>query len=106
MSRSYRKTPIFGHTTAHSEADDKRLWHKRWRARQRNQLATAGPESEVLPIHRHAVSSTWVMAKDGKSWFAPRRQRVVAGRMAAWRSQLNPERKALQARILAKWRGK
>jgi len=29
MSRSRLKTPIFGHTTARSEADDKRLWHKR-----------------------------------------------------------------------------
>jgi hypothetical protein len=42
MSRSLRETPIFGHTTAHSEADDKRLWHKRWRASERNQLATIG----------------------------------------------------------------
>jgi hypothetical protein len=106
MSRSYRKTPIFGHTTARSEADDKRLWHKRWRSRQRDQLTTVGPESEVLPIHRHAVSSTWDMAKDGKSWFDPRRQQVVAERVAARRSKLKPERKALQARVLAKWRGK
>lgn len=52
MSRSLRKTPIFGHTTARSEADDKRLWHKRWRSHQRDQLATAKPESEIVPIHR------------------------------------------------------
>lgn len=51
MSRSRRKTPIFGHTTARSEADDKE-------------------------------------------------------RIAARRSQLQPERKALQARLLAKWRSK
>ena len=106
MSRSRRKTPIFGHTTARSEADDKRLWHKRWRASQRDQLATATPESEIVSVHRHAVSSTWDMAKDGKSWFDPRRQQVMAERIAARRSKLKPERKALQARILAKWRGK
>jgi hypothetical protein len=106
MSRSYRKTPIFGHTTARSEAGDKRLWHKRWRARQRDQLTAVGPESEVLPIDRHAVSSAWDMAKDGKSWFDPRRQQVVAERVAARRSKLEPERKALLARVLAKWRGK
>lgn len=29
MSRSRRKTPIFAHTAARSEASDKRLWHKR-----------------------------------------------------------------------------
>lgn len=106
MSRSRRKTPIFGHTSARSEADDKRLWHKRWRSRVRDQLATLGPEGDPLPVHRQAVSSTWDMAKDGKHWFDPRRQREVAERIAARRSQLQPERKALQARLLAKWRAK
>ena len=106
MSRSHRRTPIFGHTTACSEADDKQRWHKRWRSHERDQLTIAGPEEEIEPIHRHAISSAWDMAKDGKSWFDPRQQQIVAERMAAWRSKLKPERKALQARILAKWRGK
>lgn len=106
MSRSRRKTPIFGHTTARSEAADKRLWHKRWRAREREQLSGAGLDSDPLPVHRHDVSSTWDMAKDGKSWFAPRRQQQVAERVVARRSQSKPERKALQARLLAKWRSK
>jgi ABC-type Zn2+ transport system substrate-binding protein/surface adhesin len=106
MSRSRRKTPIFGHTSARSEADDKRLWHKRWRSHERDQLATAQPEGETVPVHRHAVSSTWAMAKDGKFWFDPRCQQVMAEHIAARRSKLKPERKALQARILAKWRGK
>ena len=51
MSRSRRKTPIFGHTTARSEVHDKRLWHKRWRSRERDQLATVGPDGEIMPIH-------------------------------------------------------
>lgn len=106
MSRSRRKTPIFGHTSARSEADDKRLWHKRLRSRERDQLATVRANDDLVHIHRHAVSSTWNMAKDGKAWFAPRRQQVMAERIAARRSKLKPERKALQARILAKWRGK
>jgi len=38
VSRSRRKTPIVGYSTARSEADDKRLWHKRWRARERDHL--------------------------------------------------------------------
>lgn len=103
MSRSRRKTPIFGHTTARSEADDKRLWHKRWRSRVRDQLASLDPDGDPLPVPRQAVSSTWVMAKDGKHWFDPRRQREMAERIAARRSQVKPERKALQARLLAKW---
>ena len=106
MSRSYRKTPIFGIASARSEADDKRLWHKRWRSRQRDPLATIEPESEILPIHRNAVSSTWSMAKDGKLWFSPRRQQEVAKDTAARRSKLPSERAALQTRLLAKWRAK
>lgn len=106
MSRSHRKTPIFGHTTARSEANDKRLWHKRWRSHERDQLASLDPNDDHLSVHRQTVSSTWNMAKDGKHWFAPRRQRDFAERIAASRSQLKPERKALQARLLAKWRAK
>lgn len=102
MSRSLRKTPTFGHTTARTEADDKRLWHKRWRSRERDQLASIGPDSDPLPVHQQSVSSTWDMAKDGKHWFDPRRQNDVAERIAARRSKLKPERKALQARLLAK----
>lgn len=106
MSRSRRKTPIFGHTTARSEADDKRLWHKRWRSHERDNLNTIGPDGDHVPVHRRAVSSTWNMAKDGKHWFAPSRQQKMAERIAARRSLLKPERKALQARLLAKWRAK
>lgn len=106
MSRSRRKTPVFGHTTARSEADDKRLWHQRWRARERDQLAGCGPDDDPLPVHRHAVSNTWDMAKDGKHWFSPRCQQSLAERLAARRSTLKPERKALRARMLAKWRAK
>lgn len=94
MSRSLRKTPIFGHTTARSEAHDKRQGHKRLRAGERGQLASVGPETDHVTVDRNAVSSTWDMAKDGKYWFGPSRQREVA------------ERKALQARVLAKWRSK
>ena len=106
MSRSRRKTPIFGYTTARSEAEDKRLWHKRWRSSERDQLASLGPDGDPLPVPRQAVSSTWEMAKDGNHWFDPRRQSELAERIAAGRSQLQPERKSLQARLLAKWRAK
>ena len=106
MSRSRRKTPIFGHTTARSEADDKRLWHKRWRASERDQLSTTGIDTGHVTTHRNAISSTWDMAKDGKSWFDPSRQREMSARIATRRARLLPERRALQARLLAKWRSK
>jgi len=105
MSRSRRMTPIFGNTTARSEAVDKRHWHKRWRSHQRDQLVCLDPEDDLIPVHRQAVSSTWDMAKDGKQWFAPYRQREAAKRIAARRSQEELERRALEARILA-WQEK
>ena len=52
------------------------------------------------------MPSTWEMAKDGKHWFDPRRQREVAEHIAARSNQLQPEHKSLQARLLAKWRAK
>lgn len=106
MSRSTRKTAVFGHTTARSEAGDKRLWHKRWRARERDHLATVGVDTDHVTVHRNAVSSTWDMAKDGMAWFDPSRQREISERIAARRARALPERKALQARLLARWRSK
>ena len=106
MSRSHRKTPIFGITSARSEAEDKRLWHKRWRARLRDQLAGLAPDSDPLPIHRRAVSNPWSMAKDGKHWFGASRQQAMARYMADRSTVLAPAREALQARILAKWNAK
>ena len=66
MSRSRRKSKIMGIANCNSEAEDKRLWHKRLRARERDRLIT-DPESE--PTHINEVSSTWDMAKDGKHYW-------------------------------------
>jgi hypothetical protein len=106
MSRSRRNTPIFGHTSARSEAVDKRIWHKRWRSHERDRLAVLPDGTDHIETPRHAVSSTWNMSKDGKSWFSPDRQRVVAEQIVSRRAKLLPERKMLQARLLAKWRSK
>lgn len=106
MSRSFRKTPILGHTTARSEADDKRAWHQRWRARVRAQLAALKPGDDAPPVHRNEVSSTWDMSKDGKQWLGPRDQEKVAERIAIRRGQTKPEQRSLRSRLLAKWRSK
>ena len=42
------------------------------------------------------------MAKDGKAWFDPSRQRDISERITAPRARMLPVRKALQARLLAK----
>lgn len=66
MSRSRKKTPIHGITGAPSEAWDKRQWHKRLRARERDRLIT-DPESE--PTHENEISTPWDMNKDGKVYY-------------------------------------
>jgi hypothetical protein len=86
------KTPICGHTTARSEAD-KRLWHKRWRASERDQISKVGADTDHVAGHRNAVSSTCDMAKDGKAWFDLSHQREIAERIAARHARLLPERK-------------
>jgi hypothetical protein len=68
MSRSRRKTPIVGHTTCGSEREDKKLWHQRWRTRERTALTSASPEalSAHLPLLENQASSVWSMGKDGR----------------------------------------
>ncbi|MGC4079855.1 MAG: hypothetical protein QM702_22970 [Rubrivivax sp.] len=46
------------------------------------------------------------MAKDGKAWMSPQRQREIAGASAARRGRSLPEQTALVARIQAKFRSK
>jgi hypothetical protein len=71
MSRSLRRHPIIGMTTATSEKEDKQLAHRRHRRRV-NEVLGQAPETPVLP-HRRETSDPWNMAKDGKQRFDPRR---------------------------------
>lgn len=67
MSRSRKKTPIGGITTARSEKEDKRFANRKARRVVKEVLSTI-PEPEVLP-HLREVSTTWTMAKDAKVYF-------------------------------------
>lgn len=84
MSRSRRKTPIFGMTSAKSEKRDKQTWHSRMRAHVRTGL-TSIPQEQldgyVAPVENE-VGSVWSMAKDGKHYFRSDRQNVVAARIS------------------------
>ena len=63
MSRSKKKTPIHGMTTAASEAQDKELWHRAYRRGERQRVRL---DADPLPGEENAYSSTWKMDKDGK----------------------------------------
>lgn len=65
MSRSRRKTPICGITTAESEAFDKKTWHRAYR-RAEKVRALHHPESE--PRSELEFSSAWDRQKDGKQY--------------------------------------
>jgi hypothetical protein len=67
MSRSRRKTPIVGHTTCGSEREDKKLWHQRWRTRERGADQRVARSPEHLPLLENQASSVWSMGKDGRS---------------------------------------
>ena len=67
MSRSFRRTPIFGITTATSEKQDKLAANRRWRAAIRRALRS---QAEIMPHHREHADP-WTMAKDGKRWMGP-----------------------------------
>jgi hypothetical protein len=70
MSRSKRRTPVCGMTSASSEKQDKRLYNRRYR-RVCKQAIHADPAQELLPLLRE-YSNTGAMDKDGKVRFDPR----------------------------------
>ena len=61
MSRSRKRTPIHGIADG-SEKKDKKIWHSRMRAKEREAIHRG---DEVFPKERD-VSDPWTMAKDGK----------------------------------------
>lgn len=69
MSRSMRKTPIVGFTTADSEKTDKRIANRRLRRRVRQVL---DEHSDILPNVRE-VFNAYDMSKGCKWRFDPKR---------------------------------
>lgn len=72
MSRSYKKTPIIGHTKSESEKSDKKIWHRRFRHKTKDILRSLHNDPDmiddtIMPVEED-VSSTWSMSKDGKSY--------------------------------------
>lgn len=57
MSRSRKKTPIFGITTSGSEKEDKQLWHRRFRR-----------SADIEKTDKRLFSNRWNMDKDGKQY--------------------------------------
>ena len=69
MSRSRRKLPFIGVTTAVSEKDDKRFANRKERHSNPQILHTT--VDDPLLRHKREVGNPWLFAKDGKSRFDP-----------------------------------
>ncbi len=69
MSRSKRRTPVRGMTSARSEKQDKRLYNRRYR-RVCKQALHVDPARELLPLLR-GYSNVGPMDKGGKFRFDP-----------------------------------
>ena len=108
MSRSRRRTPIYGNAIARSESVDKRIWHGRMRACERDRLhhALADPEAHLSTRVRE-VSNRWAMSKDGRHWWSWSRQACrVAERYPLEGGLPTTEALSLCRRDLAKYRAK
>ena len=67
MSRSKRKTPICGITTAETEKTEQAAWHRRHRHAEKVRINAQGIEYVGLSHKEH--SDPWSMSKDGKKYW-------------------------------------
>lgn len=74
MSRSVKKTPIGGITSAESEKWEKKKWHRKLRKQTKQVLASTHYDQELLEEtilpDVHDVSDPWTMRKDGKIYLS------------------------------------
>jgi hypothetical protein len=77
MARSYKKHPGGGYSTSESEKIDKKLWHRKYRSKNKQALKKMqhhlninkdyDDDIEMLDIRE--VSNVWDMSKDGKTYW-------------------------------------
>lgn len=72
MTRSRRKTPIIGITTAESEKDFKQIEHRR----ERRKVHSAVKSGEEAPDHRH-FGNPWSGPKDGRQFLHEPNERLM-----------------------------
>lgn len=104
MSRSRRKNPIISITMCRSERQDKKIWHKRWRALERTALTSTDPEvlENHLTLSEKQVSNVWSMGKDGKQYWSIASQQKVAEAIANQKGKTPRERQSLKNRLAHK----
>ncbi len=64
MSRSRRKKPVFGYTTAKSEKFDKQKYNRVFRRISKEKIK----KGMTAPIRIKEIKNVWTMSKDGKRY--------------------------------------
>jgi hypothetical protein len=108
MSRSNRKTPIFGMINCKSEKKDKKIWHSRWRCHERiniTQISFSNLDS-YQTVLKNQISSTWDMGKDGRQYWTYESQKRIAHMLARKLTQSPREIKKTKERFIHKWNSK
>ena len=69
MSRSKKKTPIYSITCAKSEKSDKKIWHSKFRHKEKQRLKSEDLE-DFITTDKKEVSNNWDFAKDVKTYYS------------------------------------
>ncbi|MFW2830747.1 hypothetical protein [Sphingomonas sp. ID0503] len=69
MSRSRKKTPVIGYTTAESDKEWKQRASRRQRRATRQSLHDK-VDGDATPQKRWSLTNPWSSDKDGKQWLA------------------------------------
>lgn len=77
MSRSRRKTPKVGLSTAASEKDDKAIAHRRTHHAVKQALATTDDPDAMPAEPEHPRSGGWTFSKDGRQWIGRRHPKLM-----------------------------
>lgn len=98
------KILIIGITACRSECQDKKIWHKRWRARERTRLTSIPFQNfdAYPPVSEKEVSNPWQMGKDGKQYRSIKNQAIIAERTAQNKGQTPKEKLSIKQRQIHK----
>lgn len=69
MSRSYRKTPIYGWSTAESDKEFKKQYNRNHRRRSKKSIDNDEYDMLINNVHKAPYADYWNSPKDGKQYF-------------------------------------
>jgi hypothetical protein len=105
MTRSIKNNYFLAHACCRSEKKDKKIWHKAFRKKEKQNLGSSDLEEYVTTHHRE-VSNPWNMAKDGKHYYSKPDLLASIKRVATRFTENEKELKENENKIFYRWIGK